>query len=265
MWAEFAGRGAGAGGVCRAQRPADLRRRRPCPAVARELSAAFERIGTGDCPSWLPVHGPSELTRLANGFNLMTHRLASVAAQNHRLNERLLTLQAEERADLARDLHDEIGPSAVRRRHDRRGRSTSARQSTARPTFRRMPAPFTMRSVGCSGMSAQFSDACGRSRPLGLEAAIDRLAAFWRSRRPDIAFDVTVSVEEERIDSRSQGDDISRGPGRPEQRDPARQPGSASRSPLCPASRWDFHVAVADDGIGMAATTRRPSERSGWA
>ncbi len=40
----------------------------------------------------------------------MTQRLAAVAAQNHRLNERLLTLQAEERADLARDLHDEIGP-----------------------------------------------------------------------------------------------------------------------------------------------------------
>ena len=40
----------------------------------------------------------------------MTQRLATVAAQNDRLNERLLTLQAEERADLARDLHDEIGP-----------------------------------------------------------------------------------------------------------------------------------------------------------
>ena len=40
----------------------------------------------------------------------MTQRLATAAAQNRRLNERLLTLQAEERADLARDLHDEIGP-----------------------------------------------------------------------------------------------------------------------------------------------------------
>ena len=34
---------------------------------------------------------------------------------------------------------------------------------------------------------------------IGLEAAIDRLAAFWRSRRPDIVFSVTVSVDEERI------------------------------------------------------------------
>ena len=40
----------------------------------------------------------------------MTQQLATAATQNRRLNERLPTLQAEERADLARDLHDEIGP-----------------------------------------------------------------------------------------------------------------------------------------------------------
>ena len=74
------------------------------------LSAAFEHIGKGNYHGLVPAQGPPELTRLANGFNVMTQRLATVAAQNHRLNERLLTLQAEERADLARDLHDEIGP-----------------------------------------------------------------------------------------------------------------------------------------------------------
>ena len=74
------------------------------------LSSAFEQIGKGDYHGRLPERGPPELTRLASGFNLMTQRLATIAAQNRRLNERLLTLQAEERADLARDLHDEIGP-----------------------------------------------------------------------------------------------------------------------------------------------------------
>ena len=74
------------------------------------LSAAFEHIGKGDHPGVLPLPGTPELARLAIGFNAMTERLATVAAQNHRLNERLLTLQSEERADLARDLHDEIGP-----------------------------------------------------------------------------------------------------------------------------------------------------------
>ena len=87
-----------------------------CTAVGRalrpleNLSTAFERIGEGDYHGTLPEHGPPELARLATGFNRMTQRLAMAAAQNRRLNERLLTLQAEERADLARDLHDEVGP-----------------------------------------------------------------------------------------------------------------------------------------------------------
>ena len=78
-----------------------------------DLSAAFKHIGKGNYPGLLAAHGPPELRRLANGFNLMTQRLATIAAQNDRLNERLLTLQAEERADLARDLHDEIGPCCL--------------------------------------------------------------------------------------------------------------------------------------------------------
>jgi two-component system sensor histidine kinase UhpB len=42
----------------------------------------------------------------------------------------------------------------------------------------------------------------GRLRPLqaiGLNAAIDRLATFWRSRRPDIAFGAAVAIEDDRI------------------------------------------------------------------
>src|SRR5262249_39148153 len=73
-------------------------------------SGAIEHVGEGDFHHVLPVKGPPELKRLASGFNLMTRRLAVMASQNRRLNERLLRLQDEERADLARDLHDEIGP-----------------------------------------------------------------------------------------------------------------------------------------------------------
>ena len=36
------------------------------------LSAAFDHIGKGDYHGSLPAHGPPELTRLANGFNVMT-------------------------------------------------------------------------------------------------------------------------------------------------------------------------------------------------
>ena len=64
------------------------------------LAAAFDQVGSGGYHGRLPERGPPELARLAGGFNHMTQRLAAAAAQNSRLNERLLTLQAEERADL---------------------------------------------------------------------------------------------------------------------------------------------------------------------
>ena len=111
VWDAVARRRAGARRIRAAERVADLsavlgRALRPL----EDLSTAFQHIGKGDYHGSLPEHGPPELTRLASGFNLMTQRLATAATQNRRLNERLLTLQAEERADLARDLHDEIGP-----------------------------------------------------------------------------------------------------------------------------------------------------------
>jgi len=167
-----------------------------------DLSAAFEHIGNGDYYSLLPAHGPPELARLAHGFNLMTQRLAAIAAQNHRLNERLLTLQAEARADLARDLHDEIGPllfavdmtAATIERLASRGRADGV--------------PAHARSIhdAVGHMQRRVRAILERLRPLGsigLATAIGRLVAFWQDRRPDIGFIVTVTTDADRI-----GDDM---------------------------------------------------------
>ena len=162
------------------------------------LSAAFQRIGKGDYHGRVPEHGPPELARLANGFNLMTQRLATAAAQNHRLNQRLMTLQAEERADLARDLHDEVGPLlfAV----DVTAATIELLAGSGRGTD--IPTQVRLIHDAVGRMQRHVRAILGRLRPIraiGLEAAVDRLAAFWRSRRPDIEFIVAVAVEEDRI------------------------------------------------------------------
>ncbi len=167
-----------------------------------ELSAAFEHVGNGDYHSLLPAHGPPELRRLANGYNLMTQRLAAVAAQNHRLNERLLTLQAEERADLARDLHDEIGPLlfAVD--------MTAATIERLADSERAGGIPAHARSIhdAVGHMQRRVRAILERLRPLGtfgLATTIGRLVAFWQDRRPDIDFIVTITIDEDRV-----GDDM---------------------------------------------------------
>jgi len=211
------------------------------------LAVAFDQVGSGDYHGRVPERGPPELARLAGGFNYMTQRLSAVATQNRRLNERLLTLQAEERADLARDLHDEIGPLlfAV----DMTAATIERLADGDRPAEIRTHVRAIHDAVG--RMQRHVRSILGRLRPIGggLKIAIDRLEAFWRARRPDIAFVVDVAVEEDRI-----GDDLKETIYRVVQEgmSNALRHGRPSRVTIVVAHAGDeIRVEVTDDGIGM--------------
>ena len=165
-------------------------------AVGRALkplasfSDAFVRIGAwrlwrqsfrkrGPWNSFVSGHGVNDMAR-----SLMV----DAPPEPHAWRTQLRTLQDEERADLARDLHDEIGPHLFavnvdvghraaddRRRRDRAG---------ARPRL-------TAIQEGAAHMQGLVRDILGRLRPtelidLGLAAAVDELVAFWRGRHPAI-------------------------------------------------------------------------------
>ena len=76
----------------------------------RALATQFGRIGTGDYTGRVAECGPTELLSLQSGFNRMASELAATTERNRQLGDQLLTIQEEERADIARDLHDDIGP-----------------------------------------------------------------------------------------------------------------------------------------------------------
>ncbi len=241
-----------------------------CTAVGRALrpldtlSTAFQRIGEGDYHGRLPEHGAPEFARLANGFNLMAQRLAAVAAQNRRLNERLLTLQAEERVELARDLHDEIGPLlfAVD--------MTAATIEHLAGSDRGADIPMHVLSIhdAVARMQRHVRTILQRLRPLqtiGLEAAIERLVAFWRSRRPDVEVFVGVSAEEDRID-----DDVKETVYRviQEAMSNAIRHGRPTQVRIAVADDGvdGIRVEVTDDGIGMppdGTIERGPSAQLG--
>jgi two-component system sensor histidine kinase UhpB len=228
-----------------------------CAAVERALrplvsiSSTFARISKGDYHVRVPEHGPPELMRVAIGLNLMARRLATVAAQNRRLNERLLTLQAEERADLARNLHDEIGPllfsveiatATIERLIDH---SCSADISTH------------ARSIhdAVSRMQRHVRAILGRLRPLetiGLAAAVDQLVTFWRGLRPETDFTVSVAIEEDLIDDATK-ETVYR--VIQEAVSNAIRHGAPARVEIAIArdAGDNVRVAVTDDGIGMPA------------
>ena len=160
------------------------------------LAAALGRIGEGDYGVRLEERLPPELSRLRDSFNRTAGQLAGMAEENRRLNEQLLGLQQQERSELARDLHDDVGPflfainvdAANIARHLREGRPSSIAQHA------------TAIAEAVRHLQQQVKRMLERLRPiglaeLGLADAIGGLAEFWRRRYPEIAYRVEIAGE----------------------------------------------------------------------
>lgn len=74
------------------------------------MGAALERMRQGDLAQSAPRSRLAELDHLAEGINTLASHLAGQRAENRQLQDRMLTLAEAERARIATDLHDEIGP-----------------------------------------------------------------------------------------------------------------------------------------------------------
>lgn len=74
------------------------------------LTAALDRMRAGELAVRAPRTGLAELAQLSDGVNALASHLARERAQNRRLQARMMTLAEAERARIASDLHDGIGP-----------------------------------------------------------------------------------------------------------------------------------------------------------
>ena len=161
-----------------------------------DLAAALERVGDGRHRTRLSGRLAPELARLRDSFNRMTARLTAGNAENQRLNEQLMTLQEQERCDLARDLHDEVSPYLFAINADATTTSRLLKEGLASEAHRSLDAILD----AVRHMQRQVRLMLGRLRPIGLDDfgltdAIDNIVAFWRRRRPEICCQVTVCDE----------------------------------------------------------------------
>jgi two-component system, NarL family, sensor histidine kinase UhpB len=163
-----------------------------------DLNGAFIRVGRGDYGPRVAESGAMELARLAREFNQMVTRLSTMKVQNARLNEQLANVQEEERADLARELHDEIGPFlfAV-------GLDISAIHqiiNSNNDTSTQLASRLEAIRAAIAHMQKHLKIILGRLRPavlldLGLAQAIDNLIDFWKGRHPDVVLNLKVTPE----------------------------------------------------------------------
>lgn len=150
---------------------------------------AFERTGKGAVGEQLPVSGPLELQSLATGFNRMSALLGETQEKNRKLDSQLEAVQEEERASLARDLHDEVGPLLF---------SIDVDATTIRDLAEKKSEPkFTERALSIqdavSQVKEQVRSILWQLRPglvldLGLTNALENMLAPLKARHPRVQF-----------------------------------------------------------------------------
>ncbi len=151
----------------------------------RRFQAGLLAIADGSYDAHLPASGPPEFARLAKGFNHMAGQLSVLSKSNRQLYAQLQNVQEEERAGIARDLHDEVGAYLFAIQVDakavsRIGTPEASRLSNA-----------IRESV--AHIQNQVKNILRQLKPVsqlefGLESAIGDLVAFWARRHPDVTF-----------------------------------------------------------------------------
>jgi two-component system, NarL family, sensor histidine kinase UhpB len=161
------------------------------------LLEAFERIGKGDYGVRVSESGPAEFARVSGGLNAMAERLEEMEQRTSRLRGQLQTIQDEERAGLARDLHDEVSPSLFAVDVD----ASRIKEMAAAPAGPQALGEIAGRAeairAAAEHMKKHVKEILGQLRPanvvqLGLESALSDLVQGMRRRHPDVAFDVNI-------------------------------------------------------------------------
>jgi two-component system sensor histidine kinase UhpB len=75
-----------------------------------QLGAGLTRLRRGDYATGVSISGPPEVRQSCEETNALAVTLAKLEKDNRHLLRRMVSLQDDERRDIARELHDELGP-----------------------------------------------------------------------------------------------------------------------------------------------------------
>lgn len=76
----------------------------------RNIGKGLSRMRKGDYDQPIAPSGPPEVRRSAEVANDLARKLSRLSHDNRNLLHKIVSLQDDERRDMARDLHDELGP-----------------------------------------------------------------------------------------------------------------------------------------------------------
>ena len=151
---------------------------------------ALTDLELGNLAARLPKFTLPELSSISNKFNVMANTLEQSVADNRHLTQQLIKVQEEERKNLARELHDEIGQHLTAIHVDAsailKAKTVEASKESASAI-----------DVVARQMMDIVHNILQRLRPtgldeLGLEAALQELVSGWNQRHRGITVNYNI-------------------------------------------------------------------------
>jgi signal transduction histidine kinase len=158
----------------------------------QSLGQGLTRIRRGEYATPIPIGGPPEIRQSCEEANALAATLAQLSEDNRDLLHRLVSLQDDERRDLARELHDELGPLLFSIRAGTIALIDASKQSGNLGN----PAQELLQSV--EALQQTNRRILDRLRPLyieelGLAASVQTLLRNFRKQAPHI--DLTDAID----------------------------------------------------------------------
>lgn len=165
---------------------------RPIPSVVESLS----QLEDGDYAIRLAPEGPPEFIDIAERINALAATLQRLDSDNRALVQRMIGVQEQERRDIARDLHDEIGPFLFTARASIGALARKAASQSVDPA--QLAADCARIDTQIAALQEINRRILARLRPpaleeMGLTVALAALASGWRAAHPEI--DLRLSSE----------------------------------------------------------------------
>lgn len=220
-------------------------------APVSALAEGLARIEEGDHSVRVAPGGSPEFIVIADRINALAATLERLDEENHLLLRRMISVQEDERRDIARDLHDEIGPFLF-----------AIRAGVG--ALRRKGAAAALEE-DCAKIDAQIASLqqvnrriLARLRPaaleeMGLAGALEALADGWRDNHPEVTIGLDVAACE--IDEKTALAGfriVQEGLTNAFRHSGARHIGVS----VAPSEPSELCIRVRDDGRGLAAGWR---------
>ncbi|MDO9411370.1 MAG: histidine kinase [Pseudolabrys sp.] len=149
------------------------------------LETSLTRLESGEYGIQVASDAPPEIARSLQELNTLAGTLNKLSSENRALLRRIVTLQDEERSDLSRELHDELGPQLFAIRANAAALDIGDAPSADEGVIRLVRSVETLQET-----NRRILD---RLRPmhiqeLGLVRSLEGLISSAQAQAPDIAF-----------------------------------------------------------------------------